>query len=282
MKHTLMTGIDIQPEGIQLAQIRHQKQQYTLQKLSTCPLETAIFADNKITNWDHLTNTLFDWIQDLGLNGSVTTVALPAQWVRLLHLHLPTEPTEAAIYKHLEQEFPGLHSTLMVDYYPLPPQQSDQHTVMIAIAKRDYLDHYIGCLTDAGLQVKIVDVDTFALQRAMQCDTGTLLWQQRKTFTLIWHDEQGMPRQAQWPALSATQAISNLSQHLEQYRLKSVRFCGSRYYTELFNQSPTLSPVITNFMPTFIRTENPLLTNGINLSDYLLAIGLAMREVPLW
>lgn len=271
-KQKIMTGIDIQPEGIQLVQLRHDKQGCGLQKIASLPLEATSLVDSKTMDWDKLTTLLFDWIRELGIVGAVTTAALPVHCVRLLRLDGQSAKDEPWLRTHLEQQLPGLGETVAVDYCPLP---SVEQATLVAVAKRDYLDNYTACLSEAGLDVQIMDIELFAIQRAMRCHTGALLWQQRGKFTLIWHDEKQLPQQLQWPATYGEQAVAMLTQQLAQHDIKQLLFCGSTYYCDLLKRTPSLSGVIHYFSSTFN-------SSGINMPDYLLAIGLAMREVPLW
>ncbi len=276
-KQKIITGIDIQPEGIHLVQLMHEKQGYQLRKMGALPLEMGHLSDVDGMDWDKLTTLLFDWIRELGLVGAVTAAALPAHCVKLLRVDQPVK-NESWLRVYLEQQLPGLGETVAVDYCPL---SSVEQATLVTVAKRDYLDNYVACLREAGLEVKIMDGELFAIQRAfgwpvIPAKAGIpLLWQQRGKFTLIWHDEKQLPQQLRWPATFGEQTVVTLTQQLAQLNIKQLLFCGSTYYCDLFKRTSSLSDVINYFSPAFN-------SSGINMPDYLLAIGLAMREVPLW
>jgi Tfp pilus assembly PilM family ATPase len=211
--------------------------------------------------------------------GAATAAALPAQWVRLFRADIAGPASESQVRAHLENELPGLGEALAIDYCALPTEQS---VMAVAVTKRDYLERYSACLTEAGFDLKIIDIDSCAIQRVMGCYPGALLWQRRNTFTLIWQDEKQLLQQTQWPASYGERNITDLTQHLAQYGVTQLRFCGSSYFAELFSKAQTLPCVMQPFTSEFIKRDSAILTSSVNLPDYLLAIGLAMREVPAW
>lgn len=268
----VMTGIDIQPEGVQLAQLRHAKKGYVLEKLMSLPLEPGLFSDGKVMDWERLTALLFDWVREHGLVGSVAAVALPTHAVRLLCVDASIVCNELSLRACLEQELPGLGEAIAYDYSVMPV---DPKSALVCVTRRDYLDCYLACLHEAGLDVKIIDAELFAVQRAMRCCDGAVLWQQRGKFTLIWQDDTRLPRQVQWPAAYGEQVVTELVQQLTHYNVKQLMFYGSTYYRDLFQKTSCLSDVIRYFTCEFN-------SSGVNMPDYLLALGLAMREVPAW
>lgn len=273
-KQSVMTGVDIQPEGIHLVQLRLSNGLYLLEKISFLALPVNLVAEGRVTNWDKLAAILFDWVREIKMVGAVIAAALPVQHVHLTQLAGAERVGETAIQAHLEQAFPGLSAALAMDYEEV--RGSDLKKVIIAAAKKDYLEQYTACLRDAGLNVKVMDVDLFAIQRAMQQTAKALLWQQHRRFTLIYQYGNDLPQLLQWQTMPGEQAIADLIQRLGQYGISQLTFCGSSYYVDLFKQAKSLSSININyFSPNFVCRER-------NLPDYLLAIGLAMREVPAW
>lgn len=261
-----MTGIDIQPEGVQFVQLRHNKQAFVLEKIAVYPLEVGVFTEGKVSDWDKLTALLYDWVRELDLVGAVSAAALPMQAIKLLRVDKPPVLTESWLWDYLEHALPGLGETVIADHCLLLNE-----AMLVAVAKREDVENYTSCLQEAGLALKIMDIDLFAIQRATQCFDKAILWQQRNTFTLIAQDEQQLPQQWRWPVTYGEQAIAQLSQRLQELKINELLFCGSSYYCELFKKISA----IRYFTPQFSRSS-------INMPDYLLAIGLAQREVPLW
>jgi hypothetical protein len=274
-----MTGIDIQPEGVHLVQLSHHKQSYSLQKTGFFPLKAALFDEGRISNWEGLTSQLFDCAREFDLVGAVVAAALPAPAVRLFCADIAETASELQVRDCLEDELPGLGEALAIDYCAL---QSRPSAMAVAVTKRDYLERYIASLMEAGFDLKVMDIDSCAIQRAMRCDNSALLWQRRDTFTLIWQDEKQLPQQIQWLASYGEQNIAALSKQLAHTGVTQLRFCGSSYYRDLLIKAQSQLCTIQTFTPDFIKSESKVLTSSINLSDYLLAIGLAMREAPVW
>lgn len=274
-----MTGIDTQPEGIHLVQLSHSRQAYALQKIGFFPFEAGVFANGRVVDWEGLSSHLFSCAREFDLVGSAVAAALPAPMVRLFRADMAGSASESQIYAQLEDELPGLGNAVVIDYCEMT---AEPRAVVVAAAKRDYLERYSGCLAEAGFDLKIIDVDSYALHRAMRGDDEALLWQRRNTFTLIWRDEKDLLQQAQWQASHGEQNVAELCRHLEGHGIAQLQFCGSVYFAEFFNKTQSLPCVVRSFVPDFIKQNSKVLTSSVNLPDYLLAIGLAMREVPAW
>lgn len=265
----IMTGIDIQPGMAYFAQIKHSKPGLRLVKAASCPLEASFFADDKVSQWDNVTEILFGWVRELGLEGAVVSAALPLSQTRLWSVNGVSQPSDEWLQHHLDQELPGLNNALVADYIVQPS------SVLVAAAKRDYVEHYTACLKEAGLQPKIMDIDVYAIFRASVFQDAHLpfLWQQRSTFTLIWQDENDVPQQLKWQVVSGAEASIELAKHLKALHITTLWFCGADYYANQFSQ--LIACTIHRYTLSFTYS-------GVNLPDYLLALGLAMREVPAW
>lgn len=184
-KSPMSAGIDIQPDGVCLVQLKHHKYKFLLEKTAWLPLAANVYGEGKVAHWDKLTTLLFDWLQELNLPNLAAAAALPLQQVGMVRMDSATPVSEPSIHAYLAQQFPGMNDDLAVDYCQLPNKVNG---LLIAAAKRHYLDNYVTCLKDAGLNLKIMDIDVFALRRAVGNWEGAIIWQQRKKMNLIWQE----------------------------------------------------------------------------------------------
>jgi type IV pilus assembly protein PilM len=68
-----------------------------------------------------------------------------------------------------EQIVPFDTSSISLDYQVLDPEgESNEMSVLLAVAKRDLIDARVQLLRDAGVEAKVIDVETFALHNAFE------------------------------------------------------------------------------------------------------------------
>lgn len=159
-------GLDIQPNQIRLIALRKIKRHFYLEQIEARELESGVFVDDKIEHWDKLTIILSDLVESLKIKGRSVAIQLPFHLVKAQTLQLPfgltDEQIRSEIHLNIRNEWPDINSFDM-DYYSLA---SDGSEIMYVTISRDYLTRYIECIHKIGLQVKIVDIDIYALMRA--------------------------------------------------------------------------------------------------------------------
>jgi type IV pilus assembly protein PilM len=74
------------------------------------------------------------------------------------------------VFWEAEQYLPFDVNEVVMDYDLLSKSQENQYEVMVVAAKRIFLDAYTGCVSEAGLKCKIVDLDFFALQNTFEAN----------------------------------------------------------------------------------------------------------------
>lgn len=163
-----MLGIDIQPEAIRLAQLQQKRNKYYSQRLETIALPEKIIEEGKIKHWDRLTETLYRAIEVMELKNLPAALAVPVSLVRINKLSLPRqlsdEALESEINSHIHRELPGMSAGLCFDYDRIAASRSTQEIHCVVI-REDYLSRLVAAVTSAGINVKVVDVDVYALQR---------------------------------------------------------------------------------------------------------------------
>lgn len=166
-----LVGLDIQPDAIRLVRLKKIKRGFQAKDVIENYLPNDVFAEGKIKNWELLRSILVDLVNIHQLNGMPTAISLPVNLVRIHQMQMPHGLSEAEIeielFSYIHNHLPGLTDSLSIDFVSLPQKQADYNEIFFAATRKEYLSSYIDCVNAAGLKVKIVDVDIYALKRAI-------------------------------------------------------------------------------------------------------------------
>ncbi len=163
---TTFIGLDIQPDEIRMLQLRHGKQRIIIENfiINELPVDTII--DGKIKQPESLCAAIIEIVQKCKIKGYPTAIALPAQCVISKRIQLPTFlnelEREVEIKTNLAHYFPGIADELCFDFLTMHNAQD----VLLIASRAEQLNSYVNVINRAGLAVKIVDVDFYALARA--------------------------------------------------------------------------------------------------------------------
>lgn len=166
-KAPLQVGLDINAEEIRLLQLKPVRKRYFVENFAIASLPPGVVKEGKIIEFSNFTAVLERLVRETKTAGSHAAMALPANRViskRIkLSAKLPPEEYEAVITANFPHYFPGLQDELCFDYAVFagtPPE------ALVVAARLEQLNSYIQAADRAGLKIKIVDVDIYALVRA--------------------------------------------------------------------------------------------------------------------
>lgn len=271
-----MIGLDIQPDAARLVQLKRTKGVTQLVRQAVLPLPTDIFSARKIQQWNELQLLLTEWFDTLGIKNQAVAVSLPVQAVRMQRLTLSSKlseaEVEAEIFAHLQREMIGINESLNIDFQLFPTPHGDTVDVIFTAVREVYLTNYVECIQAAGLIVKVVDVDCYALTRALGVhNTRYAILHVKKTLTeLLIFSERELIFYQHWQTGNEEETAQYLKQNLQlfssaagYYVLQQLIICSS---------SPLdLSRVMTG----------EVIESQLNVEpDFLVANGLAMWEIP--
>lgn len=164
-----MVGLDIQPHEVRLVQLKKNKHGFLVERVAKNQLPPTVFAEGKINHWEGLGHVLTELISTLGIKGLPAAINLPASLVRMQQLQLPSGLTQrqihTEIHAQLQRELPGMVDLLAIDYVAFPSDNAAYSDVLFAAARQEYIAQLGSCVSAAGLNVKIVDVDIYSLKR---------------------------------------------------------------------------------------------------------------------
>lgn len=165
-KSSSLIGIDINTEEIRLIGLIKTKNGNYLERCAVGALPPGTIIDGKIKDLPTVKTVMNDLVVLTKSKGLCAAVALPMQSVISRRIKLPSglveEEYEKQIVNSLNQYFPGMAEELCFDYTKL-----NQDELFLVAARQDYVQDYLNLMNQVGLKVKIIDVDLFALTRAI-------------------------------------------------------------------------------------------------------------------
>ncbi len=171
-------GLDIQPDEIRLLQLRSAGKQLSATAAAVMPLPEGAVIEGQIQQPDTVRQCLKHLIQHTQTAGKTVTIALPAQCVISKKIQLSADLEAAALVAEIDDNlsnyFPGTQG-LAYDYAPL-----NTDTILLVAARDEQLIATVNVVEQAGLKVKCMDVDVYALTHAVefsidQCNRSQLI-----------------------------------------------------------------------------------------------------------
>ena len=164
-------GLDIRDEGIHALQLCRQAKRLTIKNYFSIDLPAAAITGGKILQKDSVSAALTQAVARHHLRGYPAAIALSATCVISQQIALPGGLSAAAYARAIqlnhENYFATVPEALAYDYWSLPSTSPTQADFMLVAARARHLQTYVDVVQAAGLSVKYVDVDQFALLRAL-------------------------------------------------------------------------------------------------------------------
>ncbi len=296
-------GVDIQPDGIRIARFgRLGRSGFRLDCVDRRCLAIPPSVSRSKMDWAALGDLMNQMVKAHRLQGQPAVVSLPASAVKMQRVQfsgeLQTYAVEAAIQGRLRHEIPGLTEMVCVDYLTMPSAGGKEKEVYYAAARQALLAQYVDCAASAGLEVKIVDVDVCALRRTfshaagISCAENTVhaVFVEIKEMTefivynhqvILFHQFEKTSHQQSVAAILARQQrqFHTLFPHLRiQFIIVS---CSSMDHATKQDENEPLMRFVEPYAFLGLTPQTQAVIRE-HSEEYLVACGLAMRELPAW
>lgn len=160
-------GLDIQPHAISLMQLQHKRSTVHINYQACSALPAGVVVDGHFADVGHVVATVSELVRQAGFIGRQVVIALPASRVISQWIQLPAKLPRAACYQtianNLQQYFPGILDELCFDYVP-----GLNNRILLVAVRKEQLQQYMQAVLRSGLNVCAVDIDIYALIRAIR------------------------------------------------------------------------------------------------------------------
>lgn len=166
-------GIDIGSSSVKLVQLKEQKGAYTLQNVGILPLPLEAIVDNTLMDSSSIVETIKKLIKSLNVRVKDAACSVSGNSVIIRKISLPAMPSEELeeqIHWEAEQYIPFDINDVNIDFQILAPDQQDpsKMDVLLVASKKEIINDYLAVFNEAGMNLAVVDVDSFAIQNAFE------------------------------------------------------------------------------------------------------------------
>ncbi|ELR98707.1 type IV pilus assembly protein PilM [Gloeocapsa sp. PCC 73106] len=176
-KKNLGIGVEIATDKVNIAQLVKQGSQYKLSKYSSKEIPEGIFQEGKITDAPSLAELIEDMFKEAKINVKKVATAVPMREAIIRIIPIPAELSaeesndlilnhEAALY------LPYPRDEVDLDFIPLGNFLDDDGIekvrVLLVATRREITDIYRETFKQAGLQLEILEINSFSLIRTIR------------------------------------------------------------------------------------------------------------------
>ncbi len=175
-KPTQLIGVELAPEKINIVQVRQQGQKVKLLTLASTEVPEGIFQESLIYDVPGLAELLKTTLEENKIKIKQAAAAIPGREAVIRVIPVPAELNDIELRDYMNQEA-GL-------YLPFPREEADvdyqrlglvvdedgieKVQVLLVATRKEITDNYINTFAQAGLQLKVLEVSSFALIRTIK------------------------------------------------------------------------------------------------------------------
>lgn len=292
-------GLDIRGTFFCLVEARTTRHGWQIDRVARQSLPELIAAEGKLKHWDLLSGTLQEWVNALELRGSSAAIQISGQLVHTQRLTLPKGLSETQMLTEvatkMRRDLPGMQDKLSIDFSTVAMDDHDV-TVIATMCRQEYLLRYQQSIEAAGLRVRIIDVDAYALLRTIMLhpdhakrDSYFVLHASQEVALLAAFHLHELVFYQSWAITTPDEFMHCLNGHaalcralLPVMQLKSCIVLASAEITGWLQLDPIWREQIPSVDPFAFIKSSKQVDRALLGTDFLIALGLAMREVPAW
>lgn len=284
-------GLDIQPKAIHLVKIRQFARKRVVEQLLTKELPSSLQASDVLAQGG-LSRALAEVVRECQLGGQSVAISLPVSHVSLERMQLPVAYNEEGIEKAIRQRYTTREpdSDYCIDFSIEEESVPGYWDVELAMVQSSFIKQWVNCVNNAGLQLKLIDIDIYALVRAV-CQArhwqvpvnklGAILFATATQAQLIGFSKKRVLFQQRY----SVQEMPNLAVLIKQQLQAALTMHSLHELHPLLVCSD--HKILLPDLP-MVECEHPFMamqfaegvTMPVDPQRYWLACGLALRELP--
>ena len=170
-------GIELAPERVNIAQLRKQRQGLKLDSLTSVPVPEGIFVDGQITDPAAMAELIQQALAESKIKASHVATAVPGRESIIRLIPVPAELDDKELRDMVLNHEAGLYlpyprEEADVDYqklgYKVDEDGIEKVNVLLVATRKDITDSYVSTFEQAGLQVDVLEISSFALIRTIR------------------------------------------------------------------------------------------------------------------
>ncbi len=166
-------GIDIGSSSVKLVQLKEHKGSFQLLNVGIVPIPAEAIVDNTLMDSSSIVQAIRNLVASLNIKAKDVSCSISGNSVIIRKITLPLMPVEELedqIKWEAEQYIPFDINDVNIDFQKLSVDSFDpsKMNVLLVASKKDIINDYSAVFTEAGLQLSVVDVDSFAVQNSFE------------------------------------------------------------------------------------------------------------------
>ena len=160
-------GLDIGSSSVKCVELVPSSGTYKLTGFGYAPLPPEAIVQGSFMNAPAISSAVREAIDNAGAKSKDVASSVSGHSVIVKRISLPTQSTEEleeTIRWEAEQYIPFDINEVNIDHQVLQEDSIEgQMDVLLVAAKKDLIDDYVSVIADAGLNLAVLDVDSFAV-----------------------------------------------------------------------------------------------------------------------
>ena len=173
-KNAPLIGVDISTSDVKLVELsRSGEKDFKLERCATEPLPKGAVIDGNVENLEQVSEAISRVLKRAGTGTRQVALAMPAASVITKKMILPANLNEQALEFQVESEasqyIPFSMDEVAIDFAVVgPTSNSDEDMdVLLAAARKEKIEDRVAAAESAGLQAKVMDIESFAARAAV-------------------------------------------------------------------------------------------------------------------
>jgi type IV pilus assembly protein PilM len=168
-----LIGIDFGPEFLKLLQISSSESKIKVENYSIMPVPSGAVVKDEIKEFAVVSTILKDMFRQTGITTKDVALAIPRSLAIIKNItvdsRLNKDEIESRAWIEASRHFPDLIGDIYLDFAVIGPSTQDntQLELILVACRKEQIKPYLEVLRLAGLNPKIVDVNSYALERAL-------------------------------------------------------------------------------------------------------------------
>ena len=170
-------GVEIAPERVNVVQIRKQRQGLKLESLTSVPVPEGIVSDGQITDPPAMAQLIQQALAEAKIKTSSVATGVPGRDAIVRIIPVPAELDDKELRDMVLNHEAGL-------YLPYPREEADvdyqklgyfvdedgieKVQVLLVATRKEVTDTYLRTFEQAGLQISVLEINSFALIRTIR------------------------------------------------------------------------------------------------------------------
>jgi len=167
MKSKSVLGLDIGSSSVKLAEVQASGSGYQVLRVGYAQLPPEAIVQGSFMNAPAISSAIREACAMGGFKVKDVATSVSGHSVIVKRIQLPSQSKDEldeTIKWEAEQYIPFDINEVNLDYQILQEESVDgQMDVLLVAAKKDLIDDYLGVVSDAGMNLAVMDVDAFAL-----------------------------------------------------------------------------------------------------------------------